>query len=78
MVYVVLVQDRHTDPEIEVFATEEAALAYAREQALDNAQDPESIEETECDPDDVDGWVLTINYGTGGDHVTVMKKEIQS
>lgn len=43
--YVVMINDRHTDPEPYVFSTPEAAIDYARSEAHEYARTPEGVDE---------------------------------
>lgn len=70
-VYTVLVEDRHIDPEVTVFANEANALRYARQEAENNASHPEYIEEKQ-----IAGWLLYINYSVESDYVRVEEKEL--
>lgn len=65
--YVVMVNDRHTDPEPHLFTTEDAALGYARETArgwlveyLGGA----------------DGWLYYAQHPTESDSIWVLKKMV--
>jgi hypothetical protein len=58
--------DRHIDPVIRVFDTPDAAIAFAKKFAQEEARGPESIEE-----EPVQGWLYHVNYSSEGDHVYV-------
>ena len=71
-VYVLLWQDRHLDPGIEVFTGEADARARAWQIARDNARYPENIRE-ELTP-----WLLYIQYTVeADDFVRVEKVDVQ-
>jgi len=70
-VYVVMIQDRHADPEPYVFSTAEAAIAYARQHALEYASSPDDVEE-----EPVDGWLYHARYSGESDSVWVIEKEL--
>jgi len=69
-VYVAIVEDRHTDTDIQVFRDKEKAIEWAKRQAKANGRGSK-LEET-----DVPDWVYSAFYGTGGDSVRVEEKEI--
>ena len=52
------VQDRHTDPEIKVFAGSSAAIAYTRKRFAEVVAYPEDIQEYGLPP----GWLLNLGY----------------
>ena len=72
-VYVVMVFERHTDPDVEVFTSGDAAVARAREIAEDYARSADDIEE----PDGFYGCLYYAEWGTEGDHVWVDRREVQ-
>ena len=78
-VYVVLIQDRHTDPEVEVFANPVDAIDYAEKEVREGAgKFPEDIEILELTPGMLaDGWVFAGIYSCEGDSVTVMKRQVK-
>jgi hypothetical protein len=69
-VYVLLWQDRHFDPVIEVFTGEADARACAWQIARDNARHPENIRE-ELSP-----WLLLRYSVEADDFVRVEAKEV--
>jgi hypothetical protein len=66
--YVVMVSDRHTDPEPHLFATEEAALAYARQ-----AADGWLVELLGGH----DGWLYYAEHPTESDSIWVIERTIE-
>jgi formylmethanofuran dehydrogenase subunit E-like metal-binding protein len=70
-VYVAMINDRHADPEPTVFTTAEAAIAFARQKAIDYAHDPADVEY-----DDIPGWLFHARYSVEGDSVWVIAKEV--
>lgn len=72
-VFVVMVFERHVDPDVEVFTTQDAAVARAREIAQGYAGAPEDIEE----PDGFYGCLYWAGWGTEGDHCHVETREVQ-
>lgn len=71
-IYVVLVEDRHTDVDVEVFTDRSAAIAFAKQEALDNARHPEGIEE-----EDIEGYIYYCRYSAESDCVSVVEKELR-
>lgn len=72
-VYVAMVNDRHIDSEPYVFTTAEAAIAYARAAAHENAHARADVEEQA-----VDGWLYYANYSPEDDSVWVVEKEVDA
>jgi hypothetical protein len=70
IVYVAMIADRHTDPEPYVFTTAEAAIAYAKAEAVAGAHDPSAIDE-----EPIDGWLYYARYGEDSS-VWVIEKTI--
>ncbi len=70
-VFVVIIEDRHTAVDIELFPTAEQAIEYAKECAPENASHPEDIEE-----EAIDGWLYFCRYSSEGDSVHVIEKEL--
>lgn len=74
-VFVVVTEDHHTDVDIEVFLTKEAAIARAWAIARASAGDIKDIEER-----DIKGWpseyVFSLDYSLYPDHVTVIEKTL--
>jgi hypothetical protein len=66
-VYVVMVNDRHRDPEPYVFSTEEEALAYARETARDWLVEYLGGH---------DGWLYYAQHPSENDNVWVVAKSL--
>lgn len=66
-VYVVLINDRHADIDVEVFATEKAAMEAAKNW-LKNFSDIEDIEEKQ-----IGGWLYFATYSSEGKYVSVEK-----
>jgi hypothetical protein len=71
LVYVVIVNDRHDDPQPHLFSTPDAALEFARTEALRLARTEEHIDE-----EAVDGWLYSAQCGNEGDSVWVIEKEL--
>ena len=77
-VYVVVVEDRHVDVEFEVFTDQEAAIAYAREQAEAGAAAVWHREVVEHNPDAVEGRLYYATYSVEDDCVWVVPKVLRS
>jgi hypothetical protein len=70
-VYVVMMDDRHADPEPEVFTDQDAAIAYARKFAEGNGRE---VDEHEPPP----GWLYYATYSVESDSVWVLTKRLRS
>jgi hypothetical protein len=76
-IWIVITEDRHTDTDVHPFTSPAAAFETARTEAEANAGDPQDVQEAELTPAMThDGWVLLLYYGTEGDHVRVVKREL--
>lgn len=71
IIYNVLINDRHCDPEIYNFRDKKVACDFAINKAYEYCQSPEDIETTE--EKEIDGWILFIQYSCEGDYVQVTK-----
>lgn len=74
-IYIAMVCDRHTDPEPEVFATPDSAIAWARAEAGNLAAGHPgcTVEEGQ-----VDGWLYYATYCVEGDSVWVIEKTLDA
>ncbi len=70
-IWIVLVQDRHSDVDARPFSSEERAIEYARSQA-----DDDDVAEPLNQAMLGDGWVFYLPYGTEGDCVRVVKRTL--
>jgi hypothetical protein len=77
-VWIVLVEDHHTDVNAIPFSSEEAAVTRAREEATANARHPDDVEWNAglSAAMRADGWVLYLPYGTEGDKVRVVRRQM--
>lgn len=76
--FTVLVQDRHSDPDVEVFVEKDDAIRRARVLVEEGARHPEDVEVEELNPAMVrEGWVWFCRYSREGDSVTVMARQLQ-
>lgn len=73
-IFVVILEDRHTDTDAEVFSDSTKAIAYARKQANEYADD--GVDETLTDAMRQAGWIHHGCYSCEGDHVRVMRKTL--
>ena len=73
-VYVVVVLDRHYDPDVKLFTNLEQALAVAQDSALEINEHYASYLEQE----DVEGWLFYANCSEEGDYVFVVEKELDA
>jgi hypothetical protein len=71
--YVAMIEDRHTDPEPFVFSTPEAAVEFARSQAVNGARGGFEVEE-----EPIDGWLFYARYSDEGDSVWVIEKTLDT
>jgi hypothetical protein len=70
-IWIVLVEDRHSDVDALPFSSEEAAAAKARSLVPDDAE-----EGALNDAMRRAGWVLYLLYGTEGDRVRAVKRTL--
>jgi hypothetical protein len=68
-IYLVMVHDRHAEPDCEVFATLEWAIGYAQRVA---ARYPDAEEQP------IEGWLYHANLTVEGDAVWVIKKDLHA
>lgn len=76
-VFLAFIADRHSSPTAEVFLNAEAAIAYARAQALAWAADPGDIREDTAVDLVVTGWLYRAVYSPENDRVWVEAKTVQ-
>jgi formylmethanofuran dehydrogenase subunit E-like metal-binding protein len=69
--FVVMVNDRHCDPEPELFTTAGQAIAYARSEAEQYARTPEDVDETP-----IEGWLYHASWGPESDSIWVLAKTV--
>lgn len=69
--FVVIIEDRHADVEVELWTSKAKAVARAHQLANGNATHPEQIEAQTAD------WcVLYLRYSYEGDCITVVEREV--
>jgi hypothetical protein len=71
-VYVVVLEDRHIDVQVLVFADQHEAIEQAKNLALNGAKSEDRIEELQDE-----SWLYCAYYSSEGDYVTVVEREIQ-
>jgi 2C-methyl-D-erythritol 2,4-cyclodiphosphate synthase len=72
-VYALIIDDRHSDTDVQVFSIAEAAVDAANAIATKYAYRPEDIQ-----GENIDGFLLWIRYGVEGDHVAVVERELDA
>jgi len=77
-VYVVITEDRHTDVEVDLFTTADAAIEFAKQRAADWRQfPPEEYEgDDEVGVQEIEGRLYHETYSGEGDCVWVIEKDI--
>jgi hypothetical protein len=71
--FVVIVEDRHADVDVRVFSSAERAVEAAKQDAVDNARSPESIEEEDLTGA---GILYFATWSTEGDCVSVVTRPL--
>lgn len=74
-VYLVIIEDRHHDIEVHVYATAEAALDRAREAVEEYGYEPEDPGDASFDP--ASGWLFNACLSIEGDCVHVEEAEVK-
>lgn len=69
-IYVAIIEDRHTDVNVEVFTRPEPAIAFAKERAIEIARGEEIVEEP------ISSWLYDAICGVEGDAVRVEEQEM--
>ncbi len=77
VVWAVIVKERHSDIDVEVWSSRESAVARAWEVARDYAREESDIEDVTNEAMLRQDWVLSLNFSCESDSVEVMKKEIR-
>lgn len=71
-VYALMQQDRHFEPDVEIYTDRDKAIAAAKATAKKSAREQSDYEESE-----VDGWEFCAYYSCEGDMVRVLEKEVK-
>lgn len=77
-VYVVMVLDRHTDPEPELYATRDSAIARARSIARGSSGWSVAHDEGLTASMAAAGWLYHAEWGHEGDYVFVVQREVRT
>ena len=76
-VYVVLIEDRHAEADVELWPTETSALSRMRELAQEYNSHPDDLEEPSLSDAAIrDGWVGYIRYSCESDRIRVLRREM--
>ena len=78
-IYVVMVEDRHTDTEVHLFSTPEKAIAYAQGVLDDNSESAKYVDSEERMSEEdlrAAGWLFFGLYSPEGDCVWVVPREV--
>ncbi len=77
-VYAVIIEDRHYEPNVELFSSASSAIERAKVIANENMQCIEDYGEHELNSSMIKiGWLLYITYSCEGDSVRVLKREVK-
>jgi hypothetical protein len=74
--YVVIIEDRHSDVEVELYSDEIKAVERAKEICQEYSNGPEDINEYLTDDMKEEGWIYNATYSCESDGVSVIKKKI--
>lgn len=72
-VYAVMIHERHSDPEVELFAQQDDAVGWAREEATSWLRDGEELDE----PEGFYGYLYYGSWSGEGEYVAVVEKEVR-
>lgn len=73
-IFVIIVQDRHSDVDVEVWLDRDKAVMRARNLAHEYCRHPEDYSEMQPLPAD---WVFHATYSCEDDCIWVLRKEVQ-
>ncbi len=73
-IYIVIIEDRHTDVTVHPFTTSETAISEAKRIAKEYCRYEEDYEEHDYGKDD--GWLFYAQYSCESDHVRVVEVEL--
>lgn len=71
-VYAIIIDDRHSDTDVEVYADRERAIERARALAKEYCRREEDYQELQ-----IADWVFHAEYSCESDSITVLEKELQ-
>ena len=69
--FVVLIEDRHVDINVELFEELDDAISYAKETANEYYQNKEDYREIEIKP-----WLFYVKFSCEGDNIHIIEKNI--
>jgi hypothetical protein len=73
-IWIVLIEDRHAEPDVLAFSSEERAVGYSRARTGHDGVPAEELTDRMRE----DGWVLVIPYGTEGDRFRVVRRTLDA
>ncbi len=76
IVYVVMIKDRHFDPEAHIFSTKDKALGYAKSYIKEQSRDEKDIEYMNEDGLNETGWLFYAEYSCEGDAIWILPSTI--
>jgi hypothetical protein len=77
--FVVLIHERHSDPDVEVWADRVDATKRAASLAHDYARDDDDVQVHDLNQSMLDnGWVAYLSWGSEGDDVVVMRRPVRN
>ena len=71
-VYVVILEDRHLDVDVELFTSRDKAIERAKVLVIEYNRHPEDIKDVI-----IDGWEYCCQYSCEGDFVRVIKRGLK-
>jgi hypothetical protein len=74
--FIAILEDRHTDTDVEPFMDMDEAIAWARKEAKKHADG--EVDETLTDTMRANGWVYHGCYSCEGDNVRVVRKTLDA
>lgn len=77
MIYIVIIEDRHTDVDVIPYEDPDFAVEWAKREVRDRNSDPEDLDEELNDEMIHDGWLYYGCYSTEGDSIRVVKRELR-
>lgn len=75
-IYIVIIEDRHSDTDAKPFLNAATAIAYAEEKAREYCRHEDDYEESLNDAMKEDGWLWHATYSCEGDSVRVVEREV--
>jgi len=72
-VFVVIIEDRHSDVDVEIWTEREAAIARARELAKEYCRHPEDYKEEQ-----IADWLFYAKYSCEDDSCRVVERKVSS